>query len=296
MNFGQVPTRQLNKIDFELPAEPPINDSVLKGKTAKKSAVYVGCAKWSRKEWIGTVYTEGTKEKDFLHEYAKRFNSVELNATHYKLYKAADLAKWVDQVGSGNFKFAPKLYQGITHFGNLRGKEILTDVFLQNIISLGKHLGPVFIQVADKFSPKRKEELFGYLGSLPRDVQFFLEVRHPDWFVKPEADELFTALRKLKVGSVITDVAGRRDCCHMHLTVPKAFIRFVGNNLHKTDFARIDAWVQRMKYWLDKGIKEIYFFMHMPDEAISPKASFYLVKRLNEVCGPILPEPGFVNT
>ncbi|HEY6954272.1 MAG TPA: DUF72 domain-containing protein [Flavisolibacter sp.] len=291
MNFGQVPTRQLNKIDFELPAEPPINDSVLKGKTTKKPAVYVGCAKWSRKEWIGIVYPEGTKEKDFLHEYAKRLNSVELNATHYKLYKAADLEKWVEHVGNRNFKFAPKLYQGITHFGNLRGKEVLTDVFLQNIITLGKNLGPVFIQVADKFSPKRKEELFDYLISLPRDVQFFLEVRHPDWFVKPEADELFNTLRKLKIGSVITDVAGRRDCCHMHLTVPKAFIRYVGNNLHKTDFARMDAWVQRMKYWLDKGIKEIYFFMHMSDETFSPKASFYLDKKLNDACGPIFPTP-----
>ena len=286
MNFGQVPTSQLNKIDFKLPQEPPINDLVLKGNATKKPAVYVGCAKWSRKEWIETVYPEGTKEKDFLHEYAKRFNSVELNATHYKIYKAPDLQKWVDQVGNGNFKFAPKLYQGITHFGNLGGKEVLTEVFLQNIITLGKDLGPVFIQLPDKFGPKRKEELFTYLRSLPRDVQFFLEVRHPDWFVKSEADELFKTLRKLKIGSVITDVAGRRDCCHMHLTVPKAFIRYVGNNLHKTDFMRMDSWVQRIKYWLDNGIKETYFFMHMEDEAFSPKASFYLIKKLNEVCGP----------
>ena len=295
MDFGTVPRSQLNKIDFTLPGEPPINGLVLRSKKVKAPAVYVGCAKWSRKEWIGTVYPEGTKDKDFLNEYAKRFNSVELNATHYKLYKAPDLQKWVEQVGNRNFKFAPKLYQGITHFGNLRGKELLTDVFLQNVITFGKLLGPVFIQVTDKFGPKRKEELFVYLTSLPRDIQFFLEVRHADWFIQPVADELFKTLRKLKIGSVITDVAGRRDCCHMHLTVPKAFVRYVGNNLHKTDFTRMDAWVQRIKFWLDKGIKEIFFFMHMPDEAISPKASLYFVKKLNEVCGPILPAPELIN-
>ncbi|MGZ3975656.1 MAG: DUF72 domain-containing protein, partial [Flavisolibacter sp.] len=183
MNFGSVPGNQLNKINFKLPAEPPLNGSILKGKKPKNPAVYVGCAKWSRKEWIGTVYPEGTKEKDFLNVYTRQFNSVELNATHYKLYKAADLGKWVEQVENKNFKFAPKLYQGITHFGNLSGKQLLTDAFLQNIKIFGKHLGPVFIQVTDKFGPKRKEELFDYLISLPVDVQFFLEVRHPDWFL-----------------------------------------------------------------------------------------------------------------
>ena len=55
---------------------------------------------------------------------------------------------------------------------------------------------------------------------------------------------------------MITDTAGRRDCAHMHLTIPKAFIRYVGNSLHPTDYTRIDVWVERMKYWLDHGMEE----------------------------------------
>jgi uncharacterized protein YecE (DUF72 family) len=98
----------------------------------------------------------------------------------------------------------------------------------------------------------------------------------------------------LKLGVVITDTAGRRDCCHMHVTIPKTFIRFVGNSLHPTDYTRIDAWIKRMKYWLDNGLQELYFFMHMHDEAFSPELTVYLVERLNKKCGLNLQIPQFV--
>ena len=81
----------------------------------------------------------------------------------------------------------------------------------------------------------------------------------------------------------------------MHLTNSKTFIRFVGNSLHKTDFLRIDAWVERMKYWLDNGVQEINFFMHMHDEATSPELTVYLVENMNKLCGLNLPTPTFIN-
>jgi uncharacterized protein YecE (DUF72 family) len=295
MDFGRVPDNELNKIDFSLPQEPAMNKLVLKGKKVKDPEVYIGCAKWGRKEWIGKIYPKGTKEANFLDEYVKHYNSIELNASHYKLYKPADLQKWIDKVKGKNFKFSPKVYQGISHFGSFKDKQFLTDTFLESMVTFGKHLGPIFLQVSDKFGPKRKDELFEYLATLPKDVQFFLEVRHPDWFIKPASEELFQKLKQLKIGAVITDTAGRRDCCHMHLTIPKTFIRFVGNSLHKTDFTRIDAWVKRMKYWLDNGIQEINFFMHMHDEATSPELTVYLVKKMNEVCGLNLTPPEFLD-
>jgi uncharacterized protein YecE (DUF72 family) len=294
MDFGRVPENELNKVDFRLPPEPPINQTVLKGKNPKKPEVYIGCAKWGRKEWIGKIYPKGTKEKDFLELYVKHYNSIELNATHYKLYSPTDLQKWIDKAKNKDFKFAPKFYQGISHFGSLKDKKFLTDSFLESIVTFGEHLGPIFLQVSDKFGPKRKGELFEYLETLPKDVQFFLEVRHPDWFIKPTSEELFKKLKQLKIGAVITDTAGRRDCCHMHLTIPKTFIRYVGNSLHKTDYSRIDAWVDRMKYWLDNGIQQINFFMHMHDEATSPELTVYLVNRINKVCGLNLIPPKFL--
>ena len=98
----------------------------------------------------------------------------------------------------------------------------------------------------------------------------------------------------MNIGAVITDTSGRRDCAHMHLTVPKTFIRYVGNSLHKTDFTRIDEWVNRMKYWLDKGLQELFFFMHMHDEATSPELTVYLVDKMNREMGLNLIKPSFI--
>lgn len=296
MEFGRVSEIELAGIDFSLPAEPGFNKMVLKGKPAKQPRVYVGCAKWGRTEWVGKIYPPKTKEKDFLQHYVEHYNCIELNATHYKVYGEAGIRKWAEKAKGKDFLFCPKMYKGVTHFGNLKGKEFISNEFLRGIVGFEKHLGPIFVQVSDSFSPKRKEELFTYLKSLPTDLQFFLEVRHPDWFAREkDKEDMFNFLKENNMGAVITDTAGRRDCAHMHITIPKTFIRYVGNSLHSSDYTRIDAWVERMKYWLDKGMEELYFFMHMHDEATSPELTVYLVDKMNAVCGLNLIKPKFID-
>ena len=296
MEFGRVPESELDNINFKLAADPAFNKTILTDKRVTTPKVYIGCAKWGRTEWVGKIYPPKTKEKDFLDHYVKHYNSIELNATHYKIYGATGIAKWAAKAGDKDFLFCPKMYQGVTHRGSLLNKEFITTEFLRGIVAFEKHLGPVFVQVSDLFTPKRKEELFIFLRSLPTDMSFFVEVRHPDWFRIPSVrDELTEFLRSVNMGMVITDTSGRRDCAHMYLTVPKAFIRYVGNSLHPTDYTRVDAWIDRIKYWLDKGLQELYFFMHMHDEAKSPELTVYLVDKLNAVCGLQLTKPRFID-
>lgn len=295
MDFGRVPESQLDTIDFSLAKEPAFNKDILKGKPVKDPKVYIGCAKWGRTEWVGKIYPAKAKEKDFLDHYVDHYNSIELNATHYKVYGEAGIKKWTAKAGNRDFKFCPKMYQGITHRGSLKGKDFITNEFFRGIVSFEEFLGPIFIQVSETFSPKRREELFDFLRSLPKDLQFFMEVRHPDWFAKPDiTEELFSNLAAMNIGAVITDTAGRRDCAHMHLTLPKTFIRYVGNSLHPSDYTRIDDWVKRMKLWLDRGMEELYFFMHMHDEATSPELTVYLVDKMNKKLGLNLIKPKFI--
>jgi uncharacterized protein YecE (DUF72 family) len=295
MEFGRVPEAELNLIDFRLPDDPVLNKQVLSGKKAKDPKVYLGCAKWGRTEWVGKIYPPKTKEKDFLEHYVKHYNSIELNATHYKIYGAQGIAKWAEKAASREFKFCPKMYQGVTHRGSLLNKDFVVNEFIRGIDAFREHLGPVFVQVSDAFTPKRKEELFRFLGTLPTDMQFFLEVRHPDWFAKEAIrDELMNFLRSNNMGIVITDTSGRRDCAHMYLTVPKTFIRYVGNSLHPTDYTRVDEWMTRMQYWLQQGMEELYFFMHMHDEAFSPELTVYMVDKLNAQSGLNLIKPQFL--
>lgn len=295
MDFGRVPENELINVDFSLPPDPSFNTTVLKGKAVENPKVYIGCAKWGRTEWLGKIYPPKTKEKDFLEHYVQHYNSIELNATHYKVYDEATIKKWAHKAGNKDFLFCPKMYQGITHYGNLTGKDFILAEFLRGLLAFENKLGPVFIQVSELFSPKRRDELFNFLRTLPTDLQFFMEVRHPSWFNdKQIKEEFFSDLRDINVGAVITDASGRRDCAHMHLPIAKAFIRYVGNSLHETDFTRIDEWVKRIKFWLDNGLQELYFFMHMHNEATSPELTVYLVDKLNKECGLSLVKPVFI--
>ncbi|RYZ45942.1 MAG: DUF72 domain-containing protein, partial [Chitinophagaceae bacterium] len=85
--------------------------------------------------------------------------------------------------------------------------------------------------------------------------------------------------------------AGRRDCCHMHLAQPKVIVRFVANNLHPTDYSRIDEWVGRIASWIESGLQELYFIIHMDQEKHSPELAGYLVDKLNAACSLQLTKP-----
>jgi hypothetical protein len=67
----------------------------------------------------------------------------------------------------------------------------------------------------------------------------------------------------------------------------------VGNSLHPSDYTRTDVWVDRIKYWLDNGLEELYFFIHMHNEATSPELTVYLVDKLNKECSLHLIKPKF---
>jgi len=295
MEFGRIPESKLSTIDFVLPQDHPSNKSILSSKINGSPKVYLGCSKWGRTEWVGKIYPYKTNEKDFLEHYAHHYNSIELNATHYKIYSTRGIDKWAEKTRGTGFLYCPKMYQGVTHMGSLHGKDALTQEFLAGLAAFEEQLGPIFVQLSETFSPLRKTELFEYLKSLPTNLQFFVEVRHPEWFSNEDnCSELFSFLREHKIGAVITDTSGRRDCAHMQLSIPKALIRYVGNSLHPTDYKRIDDWVERIKYWIEEGIEEIYFFMHMHDEAFSPELTVYMVDKLNANCGLSLKKPEFV--
>jgi uncharacterized protein YecE (DUF72 family) len=201
---------------------------------------------------------------------------------------------WKSKVGD-DFKFCPKFVDQITHIKRLKEVDELTDRFLEGISGFEKNLGPVFLMPHPGMGPKTVETLEAFIQSLPNDIELYTELRHKDWFANPEAFEAVFAMLELNhSGSIITDASGRRDCVHMRLTTPSAFIRFVGNGLHPTDYTRCEDWIQRMKSWADQGINTLYFFMHQHEELHSPELCRYLIPKINEQLGTNIHVPQFV--
>jgi uncharacterized protein YecE (DUF72 family) len=49
----------------------------------------------------------------------------------------------------------------------------------------------VFLQLSEFTSTINKANLFAYLAELPKDINFFLELRHPEWFSPEQDKEVF---------------------------------------------------------------------------------------------------------
>ncbi|MCD9014040.1 DUF72 domain-containing protein [Parachryseolinea silvisoli] len=294
MEFGKVDPNTLDAIDFTLPADPAGTTAILQATNHARPEIFVGCAKWGRKDWVGKVYPPGTRESDFLEHYARHFNCIEMNATFYRMPTVSQTNSWREKVGP-DFKFCPKFTEDITHGKRLKDVQELTDRFLEGIAGFQNNLGPIFLMPHPSMGPQTQDTLEAFLKALPRDLDVFVEFRNTGWFSDPQAfKSVFEMLTHNHYGSVISDASGRRDCVHMRLTTPEAFIRFVGNGLHPTDYTRIDAWVQRIKQWMGHGIQKIYFFMHQHDELHSPELIKYFIAELNKHCGTNVREPAFI--
>lgn len=144
MQFGEVAKNQLNRINFSLPSDPKGNAAVLaKGK--RKAQVFHGCAKWGRPEWVGKIYPIGASEKDFLHYYGQHYDSIELNATHYRIHPKYILKEWKKKVDNPDFRFCPKAPRGMSFLKETKARNASTEAFMENITTFGQNLGPVFI-------------------------------------------------------------------------------------------------------------------------------------------------------
>lgn len=294
MDFGRVDN--VDAVDFTMPPDDRLIKELLKGLKKKvKPNVYIGCAKWGRTDWIGKLYPKGTKQSDFLQHYVQHFNCIELNAMFYQLFPKPTVQKWADTAPKG-FKFCPKFTQSITHIKRLKNAERDTENFIDTVSVFGDKLGTSFIQLGDNFGPKDYASIHDYLRSLPKGFDAAIEFRHPDLHKDTAlVHDTYTLMRELGISSIITDTAGRRDVMHMKLTTPTAFVRWVGNSLHKSDFDRIDAWIERIEFWLDSGLETLYFFIHQHDELYSPEISGYMIEQLNKRCKLNIAPPKLLN-
>jgi len=295
MTFGFLPPEKLDGLQLPLPPDPPANAAVLAAaRKPAAPAAYVGLAEWRVREWVNRLYPARTKEVLWMDHYIGQYNCLELNATHYRIYGPDEVRRWAGKVppDRANFRFLPKLPQVISHQSGFRGAEDLTAAFLEGVEAFGAQLGPIFIQTPESYAPYLPERraLFAYLAALPNGHRFFLELRHPGWFADASVRaELFTALRDLHVGAVITDTPGRRDVCHMELAIPEVFVRFVAKSRHPTTYARIRDWAARLKAWTAAGLEAFYFIVHTGHSA--PETSLYVVDQLNKSCGLHIPVP-----
>ncbi len=290
MKFGTPDLNELGGLDLSLPPDHADNGKLNLRSTAD-TRVFVGCSVWTEDSWVGSVFPEKTRKKDYLAEYIKKFNSVELNGTFYNI-KKANMQAWAEAAKGNDFKYCPKFNRRISHVKRLK-EEIfdLVDYFVEMCMNFGDNLGMTFLQMPENFGSKWFDRLKLFLEHLPKDFPVAVELRNEDWFDGPAFDETFHMLSELNKTAVITDTATKRSIIHQRLTNDKVFVRFAAYEDHPTNWVRLEEWAERIRSWSALGVSEFYFFCKQEDESYAPGNADYFIKKINENVGLSLKSP-----
>src|SRR5260370_19877383 len=163
--------------------------------------IYAGTSGWAYTTWKPNFYPPKLSSAKFLHYYASRLNSVEVNYTFRTLPTKKLLMGWMAETPAG-FKFSIKANQTITHIRRLRSADKVTSEFIDSLLPLeeaGK-LRPVLFQLP----PNLKCDLpllTDFLAALPQEIRSAFEFRHDSWF----QEGVFALLRKAKVALCLAE-------------------------------------------------------------------------------------------
>lgn len=280
MKYGFL--EDVSDIDFTLPVESKTNAQFISEKSGETPKIYIGCSVWSDKDFVGNYYPQKTPQKNYLVEYAKQFSTVEVNATRYGVPQPKTMENWKNAVPEG-FKLSFKLPQIISQRKDLLSADVLgrLDQFILAKEKMGSKAGTTFMLMQNNFSMDRLPELEKFLQHLPQEQAYAVEIRNPELNQKEELGQL---LNTYNITHVITDTAGRRDVVHQMITNNTLYVRFVGNGLVPTDYARADAWIKQIKSYISKGVNQVYFLIHQPNQNRSMGGDLvsYVIAKINK--------------
>jgi uncharacterized protein YecE (DUF72 family) len=215
----------------------------------------IGCSGWNYGHWREVFYPPGLPESRWLEHYADQFDTVELNASFYRLPTRRSAATWA-KTTPGGFVFAVKASRYLTHVKRLRdlrdGVAVLYDR-IEPLVDADK-LGPVLWQLPERFH-RDDGRLAAALEELPRGRHCF-EFRHPSWFV-PEIEAL---LRSYGAALVVGDTP-RRPFQTLTRTTGWMFARLHTGRGRRGNYtpAQLREWAERVRDWRREGDVYVYF-------------------------------------
>ncbi len=212
-------------------------------------AIHIGTSGFHYKDWVGPVYPAGTSTRDFFELYCKRFSTVEVNYTFYRLPSTATMKSLADRSPEG-MRAVVKLTGIFTHqrTGTLADARSF-EACLAPLREQGK-LGPLLAQFPYSFKPDKKSfEQIKRLRSYFRHPMV-VEIRNRRWVTQ----RFFEFLKELELGFCCVDeppIDGLLPPLNV-VTSDVGYLRFHGRN--------------SAKWWEHERPEERYDYLYEPSE------------------------------
>ncbi|HLI61589.1 MAG TPA: DUF72 domain-containing protein [Solirubrobacteraceae bacterium] len=219
--------------------------------------VRIGCSGWNYTDWRGRLYPRGVPQRRWLELYAEHFDTVEVNATFYRL-PARDMVRgWCAHTPEG-FCFAVKASRYLTHIRRLTEVEDGMRRLAERLepLASGGRLGPILWQLPESF-PRDDGRLAGLLAATEHwPVRHTIEFRHPSWFAAP----VLRALREHDVALTIGDHPDR-PFQSLEATAGWRYVRLHygaagGDGRYSED--ELATWARRIAQWRRRADVHVY--------------------------------------
>ncbi len=246
------------------------------------TVIRVGTSGWVYGDWRERFYPKGVTQAAWLEHYAKLFDTVELNATAYRLPKEPQIERWCARVPA-DFVFTVKLSRLITHRKTLPER---VDHFIANYMArIACFASGKVAQLLVQFPPyleRDDEHLRAFLDKLPRQYRYVVEFRHRSWLAPGIAD----LLRERNVALCLHDYPGfaMRDVVTAD---DLAYVRLHGyGRLYAGSYPRrtLRTWAQRLRR-LEAKAGNVFVYFNNDTDAAAPHDAAVLKALLSSDVG-----------
>ncbi len=229
-----------------------------------KKRIYVGTSGWTYDDWTGPFYPEDVKGAYRLEFYAEKFDTVEVNATFYRLPTQNMINAWNRRLAS-SFHLVVKGSRLITHLKKLADCQEPLETFWERVAQL-RRLKVILWQLPPSLH-KDLERLERFLSQLPAEVRHAVEFRHKSWW-----DEEAAALLKRHKAAFVA-ISHPRLPDTIYPTTDFLYLRFhgLGSQLYRYDYSdeELTAWATRLQRHL-RG-RTLYAFFNNDYDANAPR-------------------------
>jgi uncharacterized protein YecE (DUF72 family) len=209
--------------------------------------IRIGGSGWSYEHWRGVLYPRSGSSARWLEIYAQSFDTVELNATFYRLPTVKTVEGWARRTPE-DFLFAVKASRYLTHVKRLR--DIVEGVKRMNArlepLRRASKLAPILWQLPPHFA-RDDDVLQSALETLISGRHAF-EFRDPSWF----AEDVYELLRGHGAALVVADRSPATPSPWVG-TAGWSYLRFHSGRAREGSYSarELRAWAKRLKSQTD---------------------------------------------
>jgi len=228
--------------------------------------VYVGTSGWTYDDWSGPFYPQDVKGTGRLGFYVSRFDTVEINATFYRIPSQIMIDAWNRRLPTG-FHLVAKGPRVVTHLKKLKDCQEPLEAFFDRVGQLST-LKAVLWQLPPSLH-KDVDRLDRFLRGLPetRNVRHAVEFRHASWW-----DEETVALLESHAAAFVA-ISHPRLPEAIHPTTDLLYVRFhgLGKDLYRYDYSReeLGRWATALRPHLPGRV--LYAFFNNDYQANAPR-------------------------